>query len=225
MFVFVNGLGDKVPWPLNSDIDGDSSPDGVDWNGDGDTNDGVVPPQNVDTSDMTSGNPARCTNGSANSLLTGHDDWSVIALNFRLFGDPDDGSLNPITEPEPTLDEIRELQDVLDRACGGLAPTIVGTPGDDIIRGTAGDDVINGLGGNDAIFGGGGNDVICGGPGSDKLSGGSGDDRIFGGDGNDGLNGGSGDDVLAGGPGHDKLNGRSGIDKCVTGETLRSCEL
>src|SRR5690349_14260795 len=60
--------------------------------------------------------------------------------------------------------------------CGNLAPTIVGTPGDDTINGTPGQDVIDGLGGNDVINGGGGADVICGGEGNDIINGGDGSD-------------------------------------------------
>ena len=54
--------------------------------------------------------------------------------------------------------------------CGGLTPTVTGTPGDDVLNGTPGNDVIDGLGGNDTIRGQGGNDVICGGAGSDTAS-------------------------------------------------------
>src|SRR5205807_6990972 len=71
--------------------------------------------------------------------------------------------------------------------CRGRIATIIGTPGDDLIRGTPAPDVIVGLGGGDLIFGGGGNDVICGGEGDDSIDGGAGDDVIDGGAGNDGL--------------------------------------
>jgi Ca2+-binding RTX toxin-like protein len=100
--------------------------------------------------------------------------------------------------------------------CNGLAATIVGTPGDDVIDGTAGADVIAGLDGNDVIRGGLGNDVICGGPGEDNLSGQGGNDTLFGDQGDDVLDGGeggccnvatnTGDDVLYGGQGDDDLH-------------------
>ena len=96
--------------------------------------------------------------------------------------------------------------------CGGQAPTIVGTAGDDTINGTAGNDVISGLGGNDAIDGLGGNDVICGGDGNDTINGGFGADRLFGEGWQDTLNGGNGPDSLNGGPDNDILNGDAGND-------------
>jgi len=69
--------------------------------------------------------------------------------------------------------------------CGGQAPTILGTPGDDVLRGTGGPDVIHGLAGNDEIRGLGGDDVLCGGQGADRVLGGAGNDRCFGGSGVD----------------------------------------
>ena len=100
--------------------------------------------------------------------------------------------------------------------CNGLAATIVGTPGDDVINGTPGNDVIVGLDGNDVIRGGLGNDVICGGPGEDNLSGQGGNDTLFGDQDDDVLDGGeggccnvstnNGDDTLFGGQGDDDLH-------------------
>lgn len=106
------------------------------------------------------------------------------------------------------------------------ACTIVGTPGDDVIRGTARADVICGLGGNDRIYGGRGDDVVYGGPGDDLihggpgddwLYGGAGDDRIFGGRGNDHLVGGAGRDRQSGDAGDDRLYGRRAFDRLVGG--------
>lgn len=91
------------------------------------------------------------------------------------------------------------------------ACTIIGTPGNDVLRGTSGDDVICGLGGNDVIYGRGGDDIILGG---------SGNDRIFGGSGNDTLVGGSGDDVLDGGTGRNVLLGGAGADRQRRNGTL-----
>lgn len=103
-----------------------------------------------------------------------------------------------------------------DLSCNGLAATIIGTSGDDVITGTAGDDVIAGLEGNDVIRGGLGNDVICGGPGEDTISGQGGNDTLFGEQDDDVLDGGeggccnpatnTGDDVLHGGQGDDELH-------------------
>lgn len=60
--------------------------------------------------------------------------------------------------------------------CNGLRPTIVGTPGADILTGTKGRDIIHGLSGNDAISGGNDNDIICGILGQDTLKGDCGTD-------------------------------------------------
>jgi dipeptidyl aminopeptidase/acylaminoacyl peptidase len=66
---------------------------------------------------------------------------------------------------------------VKDRACAGVAATIVGTPGNDTINGTAAADVIVAGDGNDTINGLDGNDIICGDYGNDRIKGGAGDDR------------------------------------------------
>src|SRR4051812_10701637 len=62
--------------------------------------------------------------------------------------------------------------------CGGIAATLVGTPGSDTLYGSAGNDVIAGLGGDDHIFGLDGDDEICGGDGDDVMSGGPGTDAV-----------------------------------------------
>jgi hypothetical protein len=92
------------------------------------------------------------------------------------------------------------------RSASGARCTIVGTPGNDVLRGTAHRDVICGLGGNDVLIGNGGDDVLDGGAGSDRLDGGSGDDRLYGGAGNDTLVGGAGSDLLDGGRGTDTVS-------------------
>lgn len=116
--------------------------------------------------------------------------------------------------------------------CFGLAATIVGTSGDDVLAGTGRTDVIVGLGGDDGIAGGGGTDYICGNAGADRLhdgcgstgdyiSGGDGDDTMYacqgsvtlmGDAGDDYIQGGTGADVLDGGAGNDDLFGRMGDD-------------
>src|SRR4029079_11876737 len=45
--------------------------------------------------------------------------------------------------------------------CRGVAATVVGTQGSDVLIGTPGPDVVAGLGGNDVIRGRGGDDRIC----------------------------------------------------------------
>jgi Ca2+-binding RTX toxin-like protein len=100
--------------------------------------------------------------------------------------------------------------------CFGERATIVGTPGDDVLRGTrqadvivgrAGDDTIRGKGRGDLICGGGGNDSVFGGGGSDMTLGGAGDDGFFGQGGVDSAVPGPGDDFVDGGPGaEDEVN-------------------
>jgi hypothetical protein len=126
--------------------------------------------------------------------------------------------------------------------CFGRVPTIVGTPGPDVLTGTPGTDVIAGLGGDDVIDGGGGRDFICGGPGRDRIDGGTGPDaiagdgggdvlvggkgrdRLLGGRGRDRMIGGGGEDRLKGGVDPDRASGGVGIDTC-TAETQVGCEL
>lgn len=83
--------------------------------------------------------------------------------------------------------------------CFGEAATIVGTPGNDLLRGTGGRDVIVGRGGDDDIRGRGGHDLMCGGPGSDFVIGQRGDDELDGGGGADALQPGAGNDLVRGG--------------------------
>lgn len=101
--------------------------------------------------------------------------------------------------------------------CGGLAATIIGTSGDDVLTGTAGADVIVGLGGRDRIDGLEGADVICGGAGNDVVIGGGGRDRLFGQDGRDVLRGGGSADVLVGGRQRDRIVGGAGGDRLLGG--------
>jgi hypothetical protein len=100
-------------------------------------------------------------------------------------------------------------------ACRGVAATLVGTTGPDIINGTADRDVILGRGGDDIINGLDGDDVICAGFGDDLVRGGGGDDRVFGDGGADRLLGVGGDDRINGGPGDDAIGGGTGADFVV----------
>jgi len=88
--------------------------------------------------------------------------------------------------------------------CDGRDATVVGTPGDDVLRGTARADVIVALGGDDKVKAGKGPDLVCGGDGDDKLAGDAGGDKLLGGGGDDRLIGGPGKDRLLGGPGKDR---------------------
>jgi Ca2+-binding RTX toxin-like protein len=105
-----------------------------------------------------------------------------------------------------------------DATCNGLAPTIAGTPGDDVIYGGNGTDVIMGLGGNDIIYGGNGNDTICGDAGNDTIYGGNGNDALYGNSGDDALDGGNGNDALDGGTENDNLTGGNGDDTLSGGD-------
>lgn len=105
----------------------------------------------------------------------------------------------------------------VNETCGGLAPTIVGTAGDDVLIGTAGADVILALQGNDLIVAQGGADIVCGGNGGDTLLGGYGTDALYGGNGDDVMIGGPDDDVLSGGNGADVVYGAGGADDLLAG--------
>ena len=95
----------------------------VDWNGNG------VPGQsgltvNIDTSDLTSGYPAACTNTDLNTL-TGHDDWLNILLPFQQFAESAMGPINPVPGPEPTDDQIlahRRALNTTDLAIAATGP-------------------------------------------------------------------------------------------------------
>ena len=118
-----------VSWPLNGDQDGDKISEGVDWNGDSNTPSpgGSSLSANIDTSgnvinifmpsfDPTAPTPPNfwppaCTNPSSKNILTDFNDWLSISIPFRQFGDFNDGAINPTTEPEPTLQELLDLQE------------------------------------------------------------------------------------------------------------------
>lgn len=116
---------------------------------------------------------------------------------------------NQDTDPGPLQNLVpiqRELKSLLvgNVTCGGQAPTIYGTPGDDEISGTSGNDVITTLDGNDVVKADGGNDIVCGGDDSDTLKGGAGKDKLYGEGGSDILKGGKGTDTCVGGLGVDR---------------------
>ena len=108
--------------------------------------------------------------------------------------------------------------------CFGAAPTITGSPGDDVISGTLGPDVIVGRGGSDRISGMGGADRICAGLGDDVISGNAGADKVDGGGGADTLRGGVGRDLLRGGAGDDRVLGGPDADIAQGGLGADFCE-
>ena len=143
---------------------------GVDLNGDGDATDTVVTGINVAGIPDSPTRPVIATapGGTITVSYVDADPAGTRTASATVKG----GSSPPPAPPPPS--------------CFGLAPTIVGTTGTDIITGTAGADIIvAGLAGNDVIDGLGGNDVICGGPGKDSIEGGAGDDKLSGGLGSD----------------------------------------
>jgi uncharacterized repeat protein (TIGR01451 family) len=122
-----------------------------------------------------------------------------------------------------------------ERTCFDVRPTIVGTPGPDLLVGSlerniifakGGEDVISGLDTRDLICAGRDDDLVRGGGGDDRVKGGAGNDRIRGQDGSDILRGNGGNDLLRGNSGNDTLVGGPGNDRCIGGpgkDILRSC--
>src|SRR4051794_17098429 len=73
-------------------------------------------------------------------------------------------------------------------SCAGRHATLVGGPGDNVLRSPQRDVIVAG-GGDDKILGLGGSDIICAGEGNDVVTGGNGIDRVFGEGGNDLIGG------------------------------------
>lgn len=177
------------------------------------------------------------------SVLTGFDDWTNLKYDFQSTGDFEDGE-HSFSERVTEIDFPTHLENLPPSGptCFGVAATIVGNNGNNILNGITGDDVIVGLGGNDVISGNGGNDIICAGDGNDVINPGAGNDKIDGGAGNDTINSGGGSDTITSGPGNDAvnggfgndsldgglgfdtLNGGPGTDTCVNGEVVTGCE-
>lgn len=99
----------------------------------------------------------------------------------------------------------------------GLANSIVGTSGNDVLDGLGGNDTLNGAAGHDSLSGGVGLDSLLGGEGNDSLFGGDGMDTMVGGPGNDQLDGGLGADSMVGGSGDDLYFVRDAGDVVVEG--------
>jgi uncharacterized repeat protein (TIGR01451 family) len=100
--IFVNGANQYASAPIGSAID---------WNGDGDSNDGIV---TVNTNIAgPNGEESACNRtpntqietAAAGTAITGNHDWSNLRYNFRLDAEfqskPDPGEL----EPHPTLED------------------------------------------------------------------------------------------------------------------------
>lgn len=142
-------------------------------------------------------------------------------------------SPTPEPAPQPSPSPTAPAPDPI-VMCGGEPATIIGTPGDDILRGTNSRDVIAGLQGDDFIHGMAGNDVLCGGRGNDVIFGGRGFDDIFGAEGDDELHAvdvdnridefggrifaGAGNDLVIGSNRWDRVQGGTGNDRLQTYE-------
>ena len=184
-------------------------------------------------------------NGALLPQVTGVTEWHINADEVNVFDYNDDirdipgeasfereTTVGPLYAPDPlrssdhdpllvglALDSIPE-----NPTCNGLAATIVGTPGDDVIVGTNQHDVIVSFGGDDTITAGNGEDVICAGYGDDDVDGGNGKDIIFGEEGDDTVAGANGKDSLDGGGGTDDVDGGNGVDVCANFEAVLNCE-
>ena len=111
--------------------------------------------------------------------------------------------------------------------CGGKKATIVGGPGDNLLRAPKrGRQVIVAGAGSDTIIAQRNRDRICAGPGDDVVFAGTGRDRVYGGGGRDYLDLGSdrdkaragGDaDTVVGGAGADRIRGGGGEDRIFGG--------
>lgn len=132
--------------------------------------------------------------GPIRTSLPGFDpDWQPVALAGRCFNEP---------------------------------VTIAGTHGNDTIIGTPGNDVIRGFRGRDRISGKGGDDILCGGRAKDRIYGKKGDDVLIGGAHADFLNGGPGKNRLFGGtPGAEPEKGINNV--CVVGpkDSQSNCQV
>ncbi len=140
--------------------------------------------------------------------------WRFIAPTGNAFSDSGAGKCHGV--PPPRKGKKKPKPKPKPKPGSGKSKskcTILGTPGNDVLRGTPRRDVICGLAGNDRISGRGANDVLRGGDGNDRISGGDGRDRVDGNRGNDTLSGGRGRDLIRGGGGNDLLRGQGGPDR------------
>jgi uncharacterized repeat protein (TIGR01451 family) len=104
------------------------------------------------------------------------------------------------------------------------APTISGTPGNDVLVGTPGPDVIRGFAGDDQISSLDGKDLVCADLGADIVNTGPRGDTAIGGLGPDLLAGAGGGDTLKGKRGRDRLRGKRGNDLLNGGRNRDGCK-
>ncbi|MEJ2170557.1 MAG: hypothetical protein P8X90_34110 [Desulfobacterales bacterium] len=75
-------------------------------------------------SDATTNTP-RCRQNTALSLHTGYDDWSNLVLPISISIDAEDAPVNPVQEPEPTVEEQQALGRALTTTDLAVAKTVV----------------------------------------------------------------------------------------------------
>jgi uncharacterized repeat protein (TIGR01451 family) len=119
--VYTNANGRKAQWPVRGANRGGSPDfDGPDYDADNMLDTALLTSGiNIDTADSrgtattADDNPQACLNTTTNDTLTGHDDWSRISLPFRQFSKSAAGVLVAPEEPNPTLVEMLQLQQIL----------------------------------------------------------------------------------------------------------------
>lgn len=110
---------------------------------------------------------------------------TALTLDIPILGDTtveaDESFLVNLTNPhggifatsQSTINILNDDSEPLN-----LAPTFIGTSGNDVFTGGDGNDIINGESGNDSLNGGAGDDSLNGGAGKDVLTGGAGADTF-----------------------------------------------
>lgn len=143
-------------------------------------------------------------------------DWEyapgqIIAAKTALDGDGGTDTLYNIEEIYGS-----QFDDYINGA-NGVAGTIYGEAGNDVIIGGDGNDTIYGGDGDDLITALGGNDIVYGDAGVDTISGSGSDDTLYGGSGNDIVRGQAGQDLIYGDDGDDELRGYQDNDTLYGG--------
>lgn len=119
-FIFSIGAGNIVQTNLNANPN---------WSND------IDPPlENPVTANIDNGTLPGCANSSTNETLNGFNDWPVVSIPFRQFGDSSSSAINPAQQDdEPTLEELIEHDTALHST--DLVITVVDTP-DSVAAGT-----------------------------------------------------------------------------------------
>ena len=180
----------------------------------------------ADADDMSGGADADTfviEDGFGNDIIAGGEagsdadsiDYSALTapINVQFNGSESGTATN--ADGTQTFSEIEAItgtigSDTLNAAASGLAQTLSGGDGADIITGGTADDSLDGGAGADTIQGGAGADTILAGGENDSVQGGAGADSIEGGAGSDTLEGGGDADTILGGGGNDSILGDAG---------------